>query len=381
MCILVLAAKTKMIFIEELKVRVIDRFGKDIKTKPDAGELRDMIFQQLKEFLSESTIRRFFGLIPSVKTSQTTMEILSKFIGFDSYANFVEFCYRTVLVSTKIGPNELILHSLYEKKNVTLMEANLIAYRIIQCITDQDTDSLVKYFNHEPLFRLIRSDDSIADLFAQTVGPYIEKEVYIEDLSSVLSTKYFIPLVLYKYVDIQNKGMERYYEWIIINHKNEHDLIFSASILSLNCIYFERVTQAEKYYQVIDKRFTIMAPVLNGRIALLDWYFSNDFDGLIRKAERYEGQLLFFSIDIMSFLVFFNKINHLKKWFYHFPTIHQNGKTWVEKEIDFFYKIAKSISEENHGEVKKQIVQKISMLNSDSTFSKIYRILESRYLS
>lgn len=357
----------------------MDRFGREIKTKPDAQHLRDLLFQQQHEFLSESTIRRFFGLIPSGKTSRITLDVLSKFIGFNSYLQFCEFCEKTVQFSIKNDPDELILNGLQEKNTLSLLEVNLIAYRIIQCIKEQDYDGIIKYFNHEPLYRLISSNDSIADLLAQTLGPYFENQVYIKKPISILNTTYFIPLVLHKYVDIQNKGLERYYEWIIINHNNKHDLIFSASILSLNRIYSKDFEEAEKYYQFIDKSFHISAPVLNGRIALLDWCFSNDFYGLIGKAKIYQDHLLFFSIDIISYLVFSNNISCLKRWFDYFPDFHLNEKTWVEKEIISFYRIAKFIAEENHEEAKRQLAHKVRMLNSDTTFSKIYNKLEKKY--
>lgn len=368
-----------MIYIEELKFRVINKFGKNIISKPDAKELRDVIFLFQKEYLSESTIRRVFYLIPSGIASSVTLDILSRYIGFKSYMQFCDFCEKTMYLSINDDSDELILNGLQEKNILSLLELNLIAYRIIQCIKEQDYDGIIKYFNHEPLYRLISSNDSTADFFGQKLGPYFEKQYYIKKPISILNTAYFIPLVLHKYVDTQNKSLEMYYEWIIINHNNKNDLIFSASVLSLNRIYSNDFEEAEKYYQLIDKSFQLSAPVLNGRIALLDWYFSNDFDELIAKAKIYQDHLLFFSIDIIPYMVFYDKISCLKRWFDHFPNFHLNEKTWVEKDIIFFYRIAKFIAEENFEEVKRQLTHKFKMLNSDTTNSKIYSIIEKKY--
>lgn len=367
-------------FINELKIRVIDRFGREIKTKPDAQELRDLIFKQQKELLSESTIRRFFNLIPSGKTSRATADVFARFIGFKTYQDFYEHCEKSIFLSTKNNFDYSIFKGLEGKNNLTILEINFIVDRIVHCLKEQNEDLLQQYFNLEILYELIIKNDTTHDLFAQTLGPYIENEEYIKDISKITSTKYFIPLVLHKYVDIQNKRMERYYKCLIKNYKNPHDLIFSASILSLNRIYSGHIDRAQYYFNLIDKNVVLTSPVLIGRIALLDWIFSDDMDKLIKTAKRNSENLLFFSIDVVSYLVYSNQIKALKEWFLNFPTIQRNENTWVEKEIISFYNLAKCIAEENLENLRIQMDQKLNLLNSNTTFSKIYPIIEKRYL-
>lgn len=369
-----------MSYIDELKNRVANRFGKPILNKPDSKELRDLIFQYQKEYLSESTIRRFFNLIPTGVTSRTTLDIFSRFIGFPSYSQFSDFCEKIIHFSTTNNTDAVILNDLKEKEVLSMLEVNLISHRINQCILDSNYTLLSLYFNDDKLFHLLTLNDTSHDLFAQALGPSVENELLLADVSQIMKSSYFIPLVLYKYVDIQNRGMERYYEWMVNNPKEPHDLIFAASILSLNRLYAGEYEKAYFYFQLIDKKEKLVSPVLNGRIALLNWVFSNDLDKLIAEAKKYEEQLLFFSIDLISYLVYFEKLDVLKIWFLQFPDARPNEKTWVEKEIYFFYSLAKYLALEDFKNLKLWMDQKVMLLNSNTTFVTIYPLIEERYI-
>lgn len=369
-----------MIYIEELKVRVINKFGKNVASKPDAQELRDVIFLFQKEYLSESTIRRFFHLIPSGIASSVTLDILSRYIGFKSYLQFCEFCEKIVQFATKSDTDQLILSGFKSKKSLTLLEVNLISYRITQCIMQQAYDLLCLYFNDESFYRLLTSNESIHDMFAQTMGPYIESDSYIQEVDVVLKSRYFIPLILHKYIDIQNKGLEKYYTWMSVNYDNKLDGVLAASILSLNRVYSANLSEAQSYFHLIKEKENITSPVLNGRIALLEWIFSDNFDYLIQKAQLFEKHLMHFSIDILCYLVYFNKIEALKIWFLHFPNTIWNQTSWVEKEIIHFITLAKYISKEDYEGLRQCMAQKIFLMNSKTIFHQTYKLIEERFL-
>jgi len=370
-----------MFYIDELRIRVGNRFGSHVRTKPDAQRLRVTIFESQNEYLSESTIRRFFHLIPSGKISRITLDVFSRFIGFTSYLQFSEFCEKIIHFSTTNNTDAVILDGLKEKELLSMLEVNLIAHRINQCIVESNYKLLKLYFNNDKLFHLLTLSDTTHDLFAQAVGPFVENESLLIDVDQILGTAFFIPLVLNKYVDIQNKSMERYYEWMVKNSKKSIDLVFSASVLSLNSLYTGTHDRAKSFYQLIDHTVALDGPVLIGRIVLLKWVFTNDFDNVIMEAKKYETQLLFFSIDLISYLVFFDKIEALKTWFDFFPTIHITEKTWVEKEILFFYNVARLIAFGKTSDLKLILSQRISVLNSNTTIEKIYPIIEKRYLN
>jgi hypothetical protein len=307
--------------------------------------------------------------------------VFSRFIGFTSYLQFSEFCEKIIHFSTTNNTDAVILDGLKEKELLSMLEVNLIAHRINQCILESNYKLLKLYFNNDKLFQLLTLSDTTHDLFAQAVGPFVENESLLIDVDQILGTAFFIPLVLNKYVDIQNKSMERYYEWMVKNSKKSIDIVFSASVLSLNSLYTGTHDRAKSFYQLIDHTVALDGPVLIGRIVLLKWVFTDDFDNVIREAKKYETQLLFFSIDLISYLVYFDKIEALKTWFDFFPTIHITEKTWVEKEILFFYNVARLIAFGKTSDLKLILSQKISVLNSNTTIEKIYPIIEKRYLN
>jgi len=165
-----------MVFSDELRVWIENRFGKQITSKSDAQELRDLILNVQKEYLSESTIRRFFHLIPSGKTSRTTLDIFSRYVGFSSYTQFCDFCQNLSKEVVHSNVDKVVLTGFSSKKTISIFEINLIVNRIIQILKNRDIDILEAYFNNNALFELIIANKSISDLFAQTLGPYFTYE-------------------------------------------------------------------------------------------------------------------------------------------------------------------------------------------------------------
>jgi hypothetical protein len=235
--------------------------------------------------------------------------------------------------------------------------------------------------DNEKLYHLLTLNETSHDLFAQAVGPCLHSESLMIDVGQILETAFFIPLVLHMYVDIQNQGMEKYYEWMVKNSKNSNDRVFSASVLSLNNLYAGNLDQSKYFYELTDQSITIEAPVLVGRIALLKWVFTDDFDNLIRKAKENQDSLLYFSIDVIPYMVFHEKIEALKSWFICFPKINIKENTWVEKEILFFYNLGRLFAFGMISELQHSLKERVRLLNSRTTFEKIYTILEKRYLN
>ncbi len=76
--------------LEKLKQQVAQTFGKPISTKPDCVALSDEVQQRTGVYLSESTLRRFFGLIASPsQPSLQTLDTLAQSIGCDNWHAFI----------------------------------------------------------------------------------------------------------------------------------------------------------------------------------------------------------------------------------------------------------------------------------------------------
>lgn len=76
--------------LQQLKEQVAQTFGKPVTTKPDCVALSEQVMDRTGTYLSESTLRRFFGLVPSAsQPSQQTLDTLSQLVGADNWHSFL----------------------------------------------------------------------------------------------------------------------------------------------------------------------------------------------------------------------------------------------------------------------------------------------------
>ncbi len=368
-----------MIFNEELRNWIQNSFGKQIESKSDAAYLSLDILTLQKEYLSESTIRRFFNLIPTGKTSRTSLDVFSRYVGFSTYQQFCNFCEQMVREVVHSDVDHVALTAFHSKKIISLFEMNLITNRLIQIIKNDEIELLENYFNHDALFKLIKSNKSTSDLFAQALGPYFSFELNTIHFNKIINTKYFAPLILHHYVDVGNHHFDPYYQWLFVNGKTSQEFTFSASILALNHVLKEEWNEAKFYYTKIEKENWPVSPPLAGRLALLDWIFSNDLDALLKVAKKFTHSILYFSIDIIPYVIVIKNWDVLKQWFHHFPDIVENNNSWVEKDIIHMTKIASYIATDKIEACKALLEQKQELMNSNWLNNKAYRIIKEMY--
>ena len=75
----------------EVKLKEITekKIGFKIKNLNDSRRLSEIIANEIDLEISYNTIRRFFGVVKNVKASNYTLDIMSKFNGFDNYTDFI----------------------------------------------------------------------------------------------------------------------------------------------------------------------------------------------------------------------------------------------------------------------------------------------------
>lgn len=74
--------------IQNLLTEVIKASGIDVHTRGDCELLSALILVETDMFVSYNTLRRLFGLAEGGKPRQQTLDVLSKFCGYDGYRNF-----------------------------------------------------------------------------------------------------------------------------------------------------------------------------------------------------------------------------------------------------------------------------------------------------
>ena len=77
--------------ISELKQQIEESVGRKMKTSNDFTFLSGMIWERTHENLSASTLKRIWGYVDGPDTTRnSTLEILSKFLGFKDLDGFLE---------------------------------------------------------------------------------------------------------------------------------------------------------------------------------------------------------------------------------------------------------------------------------------------------
>ena len=76
--------------IPYLKNKVISKFGQAVLTLGDCKELSKVIFAETQELLNYNTLRRIFGLIKPTTPQTYTLDVLSKYVGYSDYQDFIK---------------------------------------------------------------------------------------------------------------------------------------------------------------------------------------------------------------------------------------------------------------------------------------------------
>ena len=98
--------------IENLKKEIAKKIKREIKNRGDCVFLSNAIFEILDIEISYNTLRRFYNLLPSTKTSIKTFNTLAQFIGYKNYIDFTQnYKYKG-----KINVTEIIYKSVAKNK-------------------------------------------------------------------------------------------------------------------------------------------------------------------------------------------------------------------------------------------------------------------------
>ena len=213
--------------VNELQIKLQEKFGYMIKTKPECLKLSQIIFNDLSEHISESTLYRFFILGNSPKTSITILNILARLIGFSEWDNFEKSVNNQEFQKINLGATinlsakhrGLIYHNIalgcFEPLEALFEEAkeleNEIRFYVVLGVFDslRNIDNPMPFFNHfatnpfirnyffeigfDPLFRINHYDEGIKK-YAESVVPQrsiAELQDYIFS-STVLFRQYFL---------------------------------------------------------------------------------------------------------------------------------------------------------------------------------------------
>ncbi len=326
----------------EVKLKEITekKIGFKIKSLNDSKRLSEIIANEIDLEISYNTIRRFFGVVKNVKASNYTLDVVSKFNGFDNYTDFIvnyrlSNKWKQEFEITKIihkNEDDKLLEYIENKLNQTrsfnlkliqiIRELLLVGnFNLVRAIFEIDKMN-AKNFNY---------DDTV--LIGMSIGHVIHLiDIKNKEFNELILNENFQDLVITIFVDYGN--LKTYYSKIIeiihANSSRKNILEFSKGILNLN-IYFNKKLNNSFYSLKIEEDFH---PILKSRI--FAQYLLTDDNDIIHKLANYHKTYQmkgYLEIEYLFEIIFTSIITRkfeVMKWIIE--------KVKEEEDYKFFYK-------------------------------------------
>ena len=207
----------------ELKLKEIteNKIGFNIKNLGDSKRLSKIILITNDLNLNYNTIRRFFGVVKSVKPSNYTLDTLSIFNGFKSYNDFL----LNFGLQDKWKTELLIIDLIHERSNKELLKFLVerihvekdFYIKFIQIIREliliENYKLLIAIFKLKQLKQIYFSFDDLL-LIGMSIGKLLKKINFDNTESNkLILLKNFQDLVITINVDYSN--LHSYYEKVI----------------------------------------------------------------------------------------------------------------------------------------------------------------------
>lgn len=268
-----------------------DKIGFKISNLSDSKRLSEIILIKLDRYLNYNTVRRFFGLVKSVKASNYTLDTFAKFNEYENYNDFVINFER----SNKWKTEFQIIEVIHANKDTELLnyiteKIHLEKYfylKFIQILREliliQNYKLLIKIFRlKETQEKYFTFDDIL--LIGISVGKLLKLIDYEKkEIHKLLLLENFQDLIITINVDYGN--LSNYYKYAITtiyqNSKRKKILEFCKGVLNVY-LYLQNNTEQQFYALNYDENFH---PILKSRVYAQ--YILMEDSNIIKKLNNY----------------------------------------------------------------------------------------------
>ena len=346
--------------IENLKKEIAKKIKREIKNRGDCVFLSNAIFEILDIEISYNTLRRFYNLLPSTKTSIKTFNTLAQFIGYKNYIDFTQnYKYKEKINITEIiyktvseNDSEEIINLVNKTKNNSEDFISMIIILIRELWHNENYNLINKIFRLKALNYNSFSYYEVLKL-GNSIGLLIRKKSKIEPI--LLNNINFLECVFLIFVDYSS--LNTYYgDSLKIIKKNnfKYDItLFSSALLefrnflnnkNVNKITF-KASKTNHLHPILSGRLLslkLLSVDPNKRLRILNTHHKS----LLTKGniishyyELFTTSILLKNIEIMSFLI---SLITLKVEF-HYQKTHLNSFYLM---CLFYYKLTGDIENE-----------------------------------
>lgn len=290
--------------------------GITVERVKDIKILMDEIESKTNSKIGFNTLRRLFGFLPETVPSKATLNILSKYLGFTSYGQYInlkthydDWYYHQKLLNFQLNnvlDAEVIAYievGLTQKTNLVA-----IAYYFNQYIQSNNLEALTYLFKN---LKFPKLGDGGSMKFATLVSfglLHIKKSKAIKIYDKLLSFESFRNLVPLYYIDYSNL-VHQYSEILQLlkqKSKQSSDVLF-VDLMTFYKSFFQK--ENTTLFQNIKKpsEFDTFHPVLKGRYLAYLIYRTETVDADLTRhilLEIKENQVSFLSLEVVAALIF-----------------------------------------------------------------------------
>ncbi len=232
--------------IEEFKRKIEYKFGTDISVAVDLKYLKEDIYLITGKTIGYNTLRRLYGFLPENKHSRNTLNILSTYLGYSSYSNFL---FKNKVDSSWVNwykLNEIINNNQLNNNDVDWLLSKkknefyyiLLSALINSFIDKKNTRDLNIIFENKLLFDINRQDFAkISTSISKKIN--IISPIKLNWVASFLNHFSFRNLVLYSFVDVDTLSF--YYSFLLKQSKSlikePDEKLFTNLILCIHSFF------------------------------------------------------------------------------------------------------------------------------------------------
>ena len=340
-----------------LRSFIVEKIGFDITDVDSSKLLSEIILEETGNNVSYNTIRRFFGLVKSVKPRIYTLDILSTFVGFKSYGYFKLNSNLNIRWKLQLKLTQLILQD-NPKELLIFIQENLhkqaefkfiLAHLLRELLLTNKIKLLNEIFELKEMNILnFNMDDTV--LIGNSVGSLLSKlNLTSKEEENLVLNENFQDLVITLFVDYS--GLNSFYIHIIQlieqNSKRSDVVAFCRGILNLANFLSEGSTN--NFYTI--KMHDAYHPILKSRILaqsilkqekyklkkLEEYYTINNKKGVLEIDYLFEiivSAIILKDFEVMEWVIAKVRNHKNYKFFYK----HEHYENFMFMNILFYFK-------------------------------------------
>ena len=337
----------------DLKQKVAAKFGRPITRLSDLKDLKEDVFKFTNYSIGFNTLRRFYRFLPATKPSRNTLNLLSKYVGFENYSSFTNgYKLDKVWFNWDKINNILLKNSLVEKDINWLVQRRksehyymYLTYLISSYIDTKKTKYLNTIFSNSPLFEVDRKEFAkISTSISKKLKSLSKK--HLEWITHFLNCESFRNLMLYSYVDVDT--LNAYYGYLlkkslsIINQKDE--ILFTKLMLGFyNFVRNKPVEYNLESLEIPNNCHPILLGRYHSMKLILDSKKINEnFEEFLKISKRLDSKIELFQ-EYIPILIILKEVEKIEQIFNTYYNELIDYEHWDHIHIERYNLIALSL--------------------------------------